>query len=63
MLGLVLVVILLIKYEPIIVWAVGKVIALPLKAIGATKKKVKERRKEKKEQKQNKPPDTDGKEV
>ena len=57
-LALVLVVILLFKFAPVLVLAVGKVIALPFKAIGAANKKVKERRKEKKAQKQSKkPPD------
>ena len=62
-LALILVIWLLFKFAPVIVLAAGKVIALPFKAIGAASKKVKERRKEKKEQKQNKPPDSDGKEV
>ena len=61
-LALILVVILLFKFAPVIVLAVGKVIALPFKAIGAASRKVKERRKEKKKQ-SKKPPDTDGKEV
>lgn len=56
-LALILVIWLLFKFAPIIVLAVGKVIALPFKAIGAAGRKVKERRKEKKTQKQNKPPD------
>lgn len=57
-LALVLVVILLFKFAPVLVLAVGKVIALPFKAIGAANKQVKERRKEKKAQKQSKkPPD------
>ena len=59
----ILVIWLLFKFAPVIVLAVGKVIALPFKAIGAAGRKVKERRKEKKVQKQNKPPDMDGKEV
>ena len=46
-LALILVVILLFKFAPVIVLAVGKVIALPFKAIGAASKKAKERRKEK----------------
>ena len=63
-LALILVIWLLFKFAPVIVLAVGKVIALPFKAIGAASRKVKERRKEKKEQKQSKkPPDTDGKEM
>ena len=48
-LALILVVWLLLKFAPVIVLAVGKVIALPFKAIGAASKKAKERRKEKKE--------------
>ena len=62
-LALIFVIWLLFKFAPVIVLAVGKVIALPFKAIGTANRKVKERRKEKKEQKQNKPPDADGGEV
>ena len=51
-LALVLVVILLFKFAPVLVLAVGKVIALPFKAISAAGKSLKERRKEKKAQKQ-----------
>ena len=47
-LALILVVILLFKFAPVIVLAVGKVIALPFKAISSASKKAKERRKEKK---------------
>ena len=47
-LALILVVWLLLKFAPVIVLAVGKVIALPFKAIGAASKKAKERREEKK---------------
>ena len=50
-LALILVVWLLLKFAPVIVLAVGKVIALPFKAIGAASKKAKERRKEKKQAK------------
>ena len=60
-LALVLVVILLFKFAPVLVLAVGKVIALPFKAISAAGKSLNERRKEKKEQKQSKkPPDGTG---
>ena len=51
-LALILVIWLLFKFAPVLVLAVGKVIALPFKAIGAASKSLKERRKEKKEQKQ-----------
>ena len=47
-LALILVVILLFKFAPVFVFAVGKVIALPFKAISSASKKAKERRKEKK---------------
>lgn len=50
-LALILVVWLLLKFTPVLVFAVGKVIALPFKAVGAAGKKTKERRKEKKEMK------------
>lgn len=50
-LALILVVILLFKFAPVLVFAVGKVIALPFKAVGAAGKKAKERRKEKKQAK------------
>ena len=50
-LALILVVWLLLKFAPVIVLAVGNVIALPFKAIGAASKKAKERRKEKKQAK------------
>lgn len=43
-LALILVVWLLLKFAPVIVLAVGKVIALPFKAVGAASKKVKEKR-------------------
>lgn len=43
-LALILVVWLLLKFAPVLVFAVGKVIALPFKAIGAASKKVKEKR-------------------
>ena len=46
-LALILVVWLLLKFAPVLVLAVGKVIALPFKAVGAANKKAKERRKEK----------------
>lgn len=51
-LALILVVILLFKFAPVLVFAVGKVIALPFKAVGAASKNLKKRRKEKKAQKQ-----------
>lgn len=47
-LALILVVWLLLKFAPVLVFAVGKVIALPFKAISSASKKAKERRKEKK---------------
>lgn len=47
-LALILVVWLLFKFAPVLVFAVGKVIALPFKAISSASKKAKERRKEKK---------------
>ena len=50
-LALILVVWLLLKFAPVLVFAVGKVIALPFKAIGAASKNLKERRKEKKQEK------------
>ena len=43
-LALILVVWLLLKFAPVLVFAVGKVIALPFKAVGAASKKVKEKR-------------------
>ena len=43
-LALILVVWLLLKFAPVLVFAVGKVIALPFKAVGAAGKKVKEKR-------------------
>ena len=43
-LALILIVILLFKFAPVLVFAVGKVIALPFKAVGAANKKVKEKR-------------------
>ena len=62
--ALVLVLILLFKFAPVIVYAVGKVIALPFKAIGALLKSEPKERKENKESKANKkPPDPDGGEV
>ncbi len=51
-LALILVVWLLLKFAPVLVFAVGKVIALPFKAVGAASKKAKERRKEKKQAKE-----------
>ena len=51
-LALILVIWLLLKFAPVIVLAVGKVIALPFKAIGAASKKAKERRKDKKQTKE-----------
>lgn len=50
-LALILVVWLLFKFAPVLVFAVGKVIALPFKAVGAAGKKAKKRRKEKKQTK------------
>ena len=47
-LALILVIWLLFKFAPVLVLAVGKVIVLPFKAIGAASKSLKERRKEKK---------------
>ena len=61
---LVLVLILLFKFAPVIVYAVGKVIVLPFKAIGALFKSKPKERKENKESKANKEPsDSDGGEV
>ena len=45
--GLIFVLLLLFKFAPLIVYAAGKVIALPFKAIGSASKKAKERKKEK----------------
>ena len=45
--GLIFVLLLLFKFAPLIVYAVGKVIALPFKAISSASKKAKERKKEK----------------
>ena len=49
--ALILIVILLFKFAPVLVFAMGKVIALPFKAVGAASKKAKERRREKKQTK------------
>ena len=64
-LALVLVLILLFKFAPVIVYAVGKVIVLPFKAIGALFKNKPKKSKENKESKANKEPpgDPDGGEV
>ena len=64
-LALILIIWLLFKFAPVIVYAVGKVIALPFKAIGALFKSKPKERKENKESKANKEPpeDTDGGEV
>lgn len=63
-LALILIIWLLFKFAPIIVYAVGKVIALPFKAIGALFKSKPKKSKENKESKANKkPPDPDGGEV
>ena len=63
-LALILIIWLLFKFAPVIVYAVGKVIALPFKAIGALFKSKPKERKENKESKANKePPDSDGGEV
>lgn len=45
--GLIFVLLLLFKFAPLIVYAAGKVIVLPFKAIGSASKKAKERKKEK----------------
>ena len=45
--GLIFVLLLLFKFAPLIVYAAGKVIALPFKAIGSASKKAKEGKKEK----------------
>ena len=50
-LALILVIWLLLKFAPVLVFAVGKVIALPFKAISSASKKAKERRKDKKQTK------------
>ena len=64
-LALILIIWLLFKFAPAIVYAVGKVIALPFKAIGALFKNKPKKSKENKESKANKKPpeDTDGGEV
>ena len=66
-LALILIIWLLFKFAPAIVYAVGKVIALPFKAISSASKKSKEKRRESKENKESKankkPPDSDGGEV
>ena len=63
-LALILIIWLLFKFAPAIVYAVGKVIALPFKAMGALFKSKPKERKENKESKANKePPDSDGGEV
>ena len=63
-LALILIIWLLFKFAPVIVYAVGKVIVLPFKAIGALFKNKPKERKENKESKANKePPDSDGGEV
>lgn len=63
-LALILIIWLLFKFAPVIVYAVGKVIALPFKAIGALFKSKPKKSKENKESKANKkPPDSDGGEV
>lgn len=63
-LALILIIWLLFKFAPVIVYAVGKVIALPFKAIGALFKSKPKKSKENKESKANKePPDPDGGEV
>ena len=61
-LALILIIWLLFKLAPVIVYAVGKVIALPFKAIGALFKSKPKKSKENKESKA-KPPDSDGGEV
>ena len=61
-LALILIIWLLFKFAPVIVYAVGKVIALPFKAIGALFKSKPKKSKENKESKA-KPPDSDGGEV
>ena len=63
-LALILIIWLLFKFAPVIVYAVGKVIALPFKAIGALFKSKPKKSKENKESKANKKPsDPDGGEV
>ena len=63
-LALILIIWLLFKFAPVIVYAVGKVIALPFKAIGALfKNKPKERKENKESKASKKPPDSDGGEV
>ena len=61
-LALILIIWLLFKFATVIVYAVGKVIALPFKAIGALFKSKPKKSKENKESKA-KPPDSDGGEV
>ena len=67
-LALILIIWLLFKFAPVIVYAFGKVVALPFKAISSASKKSKEKRRESKENKESKankkpPEDTDGGEV
>lgn len=59
-LALILVIWLLLKFAPVLVFAVGKAVALPFKAINAASKKAKKRRKEKKAEKQKRRSDDNG---
>ena len=59
-LALILVIWLLLKFAPVLVLAVGKVIALPFRAINEASKKAKTRRKEKKAEKQKRRADDNG---
>lgn len=61
--ALVLVLILLFKFAPVIVYAVGKVIALPFKAISSASKKSKEKRRESKAREQVQTKEEDRKDV
>lgn len=62
-LALILVIWLLFKFAPLIVYAVGKVIALPFKAISSASKKAKEKRRESKARKQKQSKEEDKEDV
>ena len=56
-LAFILVVWLLLKFAPVLVFAMGKVIALPFKAISSASKKAKEQQKEKKKEREKEAPE------
>ena len=62
-LALILIIWLLFKFAPVIVYAVGKVIALPFKAISSASKKAKEKKRENKAQKQKQTKEEDKNDV